>query len=284
MDPWSVGATALIAAPGLDPAQLPALMAQSGATIFAAAPGVYRKFLKGEPLELPALRHGLSAGEKLSPTIRNAWEAATGCPVHEAYGMSEISTFLSSSPERPSTGTALGHPQRGRRVAILGMDGDPVPHGAPGIIAAHRDDPGLMLGYVDAPQETEARFSGEWFLTGDMGAMNIHGEGNYLGRSDDMMNAGGYRVSPLEVEAALAGAPGVHALAVTEIEVKTDVRVIMAFYTSESPLDPAALDAFARERLAAYKCPRGYIHVPKLPTGPNGKLARRALSLLWSPE
>lgn len=284
MDPWSVGATALIPAPGTDPARLPELLRRHEATIFAAAPGVYRKFLRpGEGLDLPHLRHGLSAGEKLGPAIREMWRTATGRDVHEAYGMSECSTFLSASPSRPATGNATGRPQRGRRVAILGADGKPVPRGTPGTIAVHRSDPGLMLGYLDAPEETAARFAGDWFLTGDQGEMAEDDQITYLGRDDDMMNPGGYRVSPLEVEHALADAPGVDSLAVTEIEVKPDVRVIMAFYTAAHAIDPATLDGFARDRLAGYKLPRDYIHVPDLPTGPNGKLARKALRQYWRP-
>jgi acyl-coenzyme A synthetase/AMP-(fatty) acid ligase len=284
MDPWSIGATALIPAPGTDPARLPELLRRHEATIFAAAPGVYRKFLQpGETLDLPRLRHGLSAGEKLGPTIREIWEDATGRAVHEAYGMSECSTFISASPGHPAIGNATGRPQTGRRVAIIGANDAPVPRDTPGTIAVHRSDPGLMLGYLDAPEETKARFAADWFLTGDQGVMDTDDQITYLGRDDDMMNAGGYRVSPLEVEAALADAPGIDTLAVTEVEVKPDVRVIMAFYTAQDAIDLAQLDRFARERLAGYKRPRDYIHVPELPTGPNGKLSRKALTAYWRP-
>ncbi|MFC4671877.1 class I adenylate-forming enzyme family protein [Seohaeicola nanhaiensis] len=278
MDPWTAGATALIAEPGTDPARLPALLKRSGATIFAAAPGVYRKILKAQPqLDLPALRHGLSAGEKLSRDLHLAWEKATGGKgLYEAFGMSECSTFISSSPAHPARGDALGQPQKGRRVAILGSDG-PVPQGEEGTIAVHRDDPGLMLGYLNAPEETAARMSGDWFLTGDQGAMAVDGQITYLGRADDMMNAGGYRVSPLEVEAALAAFPGITQVGVTEVEVKADARVIAAFYTAPQPLDESALKAFAEANLARYKQPRAFIHLPELPTGANGKLLRRAL-------
>src|SRR6056297_2341668 len=111
MDPWTMGATALIPEAGTDPAQLPLLLKRHDATIFAAAPGVYRKMLTGEALSLPKLRHGLAAGEKLSDTIRHAWEDATGTAVHEAYGMSECSTFISASPDHPATPGTLGRPQ-----------------------------------------------------------------------------------------------------------------------------------------------------------------------------
>ena len=277
MDPWTVGATALIPAPEVTAEQLPLLLKRHDATIFAAAPGVYRKMLKNDgALCLPCLRHGLAAGEKLSEGIRDHWHAATGTAIHEAYGMSECSTFISGSPAHPAPPGTLGYPQTGRRVAILGPQG-PVAIGEEGTIAVHRSDPGLMLGYMGAPEATAAKFDGEWFLTGDLGAMAEDGAITYLGRADDMMNAGGYRVSPLEVEAVLATCPGVTQVAVTDIRVKEDASLIMAFYTAPAPLDPAVLDAHARARLASYKCPRGFFHVENLPTGPNGKLLRRAL-------
>ncbi|THH38723.1 long-chain fatty acid--CoA ligase [Aliishimia ponticola] len=285
MDPWSVGATALIPAPGTAPEALPGLLAKHEATLFAAAPGVYRKILKHhDKINLPYLRHGLSAGEKLSDTVRQGWQDATDTRIYEAYGMSECSTFLSACPDHPATGDALGQPQPGRHVAIVDDTGIPTPRGAPGTIAVHKDDPGLMLGYLDAPEATAARFAGDWFLTGDQGAMQSDGQISYLGRADDMMNAGGYRVSPLEVEAALAGAPGIETVAVTEIEAKQDAKIIVAFYTSASELDKTALDTFARARLAGYKLPRDYVRLTELPTGPNGKISRKALAAYWRHE
>lgn len=281
MDPWTMGATALIPAPGTDPAQLPLLMKRHDATIFAAAPGVYRKFLQpGRPLSLPRLRHGLSAGEKLSETIRAAWEAATGTQIYEAYGMSECSTFISAAPGHQAPAGTLGYPQPGRRVAILGDNG-PVPPGQEGTIAIHRSDPGLMLGYFGAPEATAEKYRGDWFVTGDQGAMAADGAITFLGRSDDMMNAGGFRVSPLEVEAVLNDHPGITQAAVTDIEVKADARVIMAFYTGPEPLDEAELRAYAAERLAGYKRPRGFYHLDALPTGANGKLLRRELRPIY---
>lgn len=277
MDPWTSGATALIPAPGTDPSDLPRLLADAGATIFAAAPGVYRKMLAGAgQLDLPDLRHGLTAGEKLSEHLRQAWQAATGKNLFEAYGMSECSTFISSCPSAPAMGGALGRPQKGRRIAIL-EGGAPVPLGIEGVIAVHQSDPGLMLGYHGNPGETAARFAGDWFLTGDRGHMDPEGQIHFAGRDDDMMNAGGFRVSPLEVEAALVTIPGLHQIGVTDVEVKADTRVIAAFYTGDARLDPAMLDAFAQERLARYKQPRAWIHLPALPVNANGKLLRSAL-------
>ncbi|NNE53131.1 MAG: acyl--CoA ligase [Sulfitobacter sp.] len=284
MDPWTLGATALIPAPGTKAEDLPELLKTHRASIFAAAPGVYRQMLKTKgPLDLPALRHGLSAGEKLPQSVREAFEAATGCAIYEAYGMSECSTFISGCPDRPARAGTLGQPQEGRRVAILGPEG-PVETGEPGTIAVHRSDPGLMLGYLDDPQGTATRFQGDWFLTGDQGVMDEAGQITYLGRADDMMNAGGFRVSPLEIESVLQTHEGVEAVGCAEVEVKEDVTVIAAFYTGPEPIHEAELADFAKARLARYKQPRIYRHLETLPTGANGKLQRRALRQLWKEQ
>ncbi len=281
MDPWTAGATALIPAAGTPSEVLGPLLATHKATIFAAAPGVYRQMLdRAELPALPNLRHGLSAGEKLPQTTLDRWRDTTGTNLFEAYGMSECSTFISASPAHPAKTGTLGQPQAGRHVAILGDDG-PVPRGTPGTIAVHRSDPGLMLEYLHAPDDTAARFDGNWFLTGDVGAMDEDGQITYLGRNDDMMNAGGYRVSPLEVEAALADAPGLTGVGATQIEVKPGVFIIVAFYTAAAPLDEDSLRAYVDTKLARYKHPRAYVHLPMLPTGANGKLVRRRLPLFW---
>lgn len=174
----------------------------------------------------------------------------------------------------------MGQPQPGRKVAILGTDG-PVQMGEEGTIAIHRSDPGLMLGYLNAPEETAARYQGDWFLTGDQGAMTADGQIRYLGRSDDMMNAGGYRVSPIEVETALAAHPGIAQAGAAAVEVKEDTYIIAAFYTGPEELNAQDLQAFASQRLARYKQPRAYVHLDALPTGANGKLLRRALPALF---
>lgn len=277
MDPWTLGATAVIPVPGTKPRNLHALLAKHDASILAAAPGVYRQLLEGaESMPLPALRHGLSAGEKLPPALAARWVTATGCPVFEAYGMSECSTFISQSPADQNVTGTLGKPQKGRRTALL-KNGEPVPLGEEGTIAVARSDPGLMLGYLNAPKETAERMSGDWFLTGDQGVMDAQGHITYMGRDDDMMNAGGYRVSPIEVERVLADCPGITAVAVTEVKVKTDTTVIAAFYTAANALDEAQLRAYVSSTLARYKQPRVFEHLPDLPMGANGKILRRVL-------
>jgi len=284
MDPWTAGATALIPAAGTASAAFPKLLAENDATIFAAAPGVYRQILRDrQTLTLPNLRHGLSAGEKLPSATRTAWNNATGTPIFEAYGMSECSTFLSGSPTKPAHGDRLGHPQTGRRIAILGLDG-PVPLGSEGTIAVHKNDCGLMKGYLNAPHEMADKMQGDWFLTGDQGIMHDDGQISYLGRNDDMMNAGGYRVSPLEVEQAFNSYPGMDAVAVTQVEVKADTHVIVAFYTGPIALDEVKINEHVSGLLARYKQPRLYIRVEALPLGANGKILRKVLRERYTQE
>lgn len=282
MDPWTLGATALIPAEGTAIEQIPLLARRHGASIIAAAPGVFRRMLRADWAALPDLRHGLAAGERLDPELRRAWQARTGTDLHEAMGMSECSTFLSGSPARPAPEGSAGYPQPGRRVAILSPEGRPLPAGEPGVLAVHRADPGLFLGYLDQPEETAARFQGEWFLTGDLAVAAAEGAISTLGRADDMMNAGGYRVAPAEVEDALAPVPGAGDVAVTELPVASGASIIAAFWTGPATAD--TMRAAAETSLARYKQPREYIRIDALPRTPTGKINRRALREVHRPE
>ena len=280
MDPWSVGATALIPAAGSTPDDMSALLQRESVSIFAAAPGVYRQMLKRDLPPLPNLRHGLSAGEKLPEMTRTRWVEQTNTPIHEAFGMSECSTFISGSPTRPAPDGALGFGQAGRHLAVLDGDGIPVPLGSAGTLAIHRSDPGLMLEYLNAPEATSAKFHGDWFLTGDSTSLSQTSAFIYEGRSDDIMNAGGYRVSPIEIEAVMAQHPGVSEAACVEVSVKADASVIGCFYIpTDAPLSDDELSRHAHALLAHYKCPRLFRAVDALPRSTNNKLSRAALRL-----
>ena len=274
MDPWTLGATALIPAEGVALEQIPLLAARHGATILAAAPGVFRRLLRADWAPIPSLRHGLAAGERLDPGLRDAWLARCGTDLHEAMGASEISTFISGSPARPAPPGTAGYPQPGRHIAVLGEDG-PLPAGQPGALAVRRDDPGLFLGYLDQPQETAERFRGTWFLTGDQALIDKAGAVTLLGRADDIMNAGGFRVAPPEIEELLSSHPQAGDVAAAELQVGPGSSIIAAFFTG--PADPEDLRALAEAGLARYKQPRAYIRVEALPRTPTGKINRRAL-------
>ncbi len=284
-DPWANGATAIVYTGEKDPALWPRLIAATEATLFAGVPGLFRQMLKygdGDGMRLPTLRHALVAGETPPAGLFEEWTARTGTQLYEALGMSEISTYISSGPEVPRKPGAVGKPQPGRRVAILSADGgeEPLPPGAEGLIAVDRRDPGLMLGYWRRPREEAEVTRGRWFAGGDLGVMDDDGYVTHTGRANDLMNALGYRVSPLEVEAVLGEHPEVAEVACAEIRVRGDVSVIGAFVVAKGPEPPDAesLKAFAGERLAAYKCPKEIRFVAALPRTANGKIKRSELA------
>ncbi len=225
MDPFARGAAAVLYNGPADPGVWPRLIARHKATIFAAVPGVYRQMLREKSCaseNFASLRHGLTAGEALPPVLREQFLKSTGKPLYEALGMSEISTYISSGPGTLVRPGSPGRPQPGRRVAILPLDvGEtPLPAKKSGLIAVHRSDPGLMLGYWNRAEAEEEVFRGEWFLGGDVAEMDEDGYFWLHGRRDDLMNAGGYRVSPAEVEGVLSHAPGVADVAVAERKVR----------------------------------------------------------------
>ena len=275
MDPWTLGATALIPAEGVAIEQLPLLAARHGATIMAGAPGIFRRMLRADWATPAGLRHGLTAGERLDPGLRAAWMARTGTDLHEAMGASELSTFISGSPDRPAPYGSAGFPQPGRTVAVLDEAGHPLPPGQSGLLAVRKGDPGLFLGYLGQPEDTAARFLGDWFITGDQAMLGADGAVTMLGRADDIMNAGGFRIAPPEIEELLSNHPGAGDLAVAEITVGASGSIIAAFWTGPARADQ--LRELAQAGLARYKQPRDYIHVEALPRTSTGKINRRAL-------
>lgn len=289
-DPWANAATALIYNGPRDPGVWARLIEAHRATIFAAVPGVYRQLLRSPELaaaDLSSLRHGVTAGEALHPAVLEEWRGRTGLELYESLGMSEVSTFISSGPTVPVRPGSPGRPQPGRSVAVLPVDGsgaaaeEPLPAGEVGLLAVHASDPGLMLGYWHRPDEEAAVRRGPWYVSGDLVSIGPDGYVDFHGRADDLMNPSGYRVSPLEVEQCLAAHPAVAEAAVTDVEVRAGVRIIVAFVVAGAGAarDSAALMTYAAERLAAYKCPREVRWVDTLPRTANGKLRRRSLHL-----
>lgn len=293
MDPWAVGATGVVYNGPRDPLVWPRAVAAVEATIVAAVPGVYRQWLaRWSPVPLPSLRHAVTAGEALAPSLHESWCAATGVGLYESLGMSEISTFVSSSPTVPTRVGSPGRAQPGRRIAVLPMaaeeGSEPLFAGEQGLLAVHRSDPGLMLGYWNRPEEEAEVLRGEWFVSSDLVHLDADGYVHHHGRADDVMNAGGYRVSPLEVEHVLEQHPAVAEVGVTDVPVREGVSVIAAFVVPVDLDEPGGADAgailaFAREHLAAYKCPREVVFVDSLPRTANGKVIRRALPSALAP-
>lgn len=285
VDPWAVGATTVLYNGPRDVTVWPKLIERHRATLFAAVPTLYRQILKYgdvKQYDLSSLRHGCTAGEALPTALLAEWQEVMQRPLYEALGMSEISTYISTGPGMAIKPGSPGKPQPGRRIAILPVDGDetPLPAGEIGLLAVHRSEASLMLGYWHRPEEEAQVYRGDWFIGGDLAALDEDGYLWHHGRNDDVMNAMGYRVSPAEVEAALAEHPMVQEVAVTELRVREDVSVIAAFIVPREGARPALadLDNFARDRLAAYKCPREWRFVASFPRTANGKVQRKKLA------
>lgn len=287
-DPWANGATAVVYTGVKTPEVWPSLISSHDISIFAAVPGVFRQILKyadAEAIRTVRLRHGLCAGETLPQSIANEWRERTGTILYEALGQSELSTYISSSPSVPLKPGRIGKPQPGRSVVILPEEGgdEPLAHSEAGLIAVHRSDPGLMLGYLKRPAEEAGMFRGEWFVGGDAGMMDEENYIAHLGRRNELMNAGGFRVSPLEVEEQLSQHPSVAEAAVAEVTIREGVSIIAAFIVLNdgAAADRTALEPFAKSRLATYKQPKDYIFVDTLPRTANGKLKRSELRRLF---
>ena len=288
-DPWANGATAIVYTGPRAPDVWPRLIGAAEATIFAAVPGLVRQIVKyGEAARLaalPSLRHALIAGETPPEGLFEGWRGASGTELYEALGMSEISTYVSSSPTVPRRPGTVGRVQAGRRVVILAEAGgtEPLPPGEAGLLAVHRSDPGLMLGYWQRPVEEAEVMRGDWFAGGDLASMDDDGYVTHFGRANDLMNAMGYRVSPLEVEAVLAGHPAVAEAACAEIAAGPGIRIVAAFVVPRdgARCEPDDVGAHAAAHLAAYKRPRAVRIVPELPRTSNGKVQRSRLQALW---
>lgn len=285
VDPLSAGGSVVLYNGHPDPAVWPRLIEEHRATIFAAVPGVYRQILKyGAPenADLSSLRHGLSAGAALAPSLLADWRARTGKDIFEAFGMSECSTFISSGPTTPVHPGSPGRPQPGRVVAALPQEGGetPLPPGETGVLAVRRDDPGLMLGYWNRPDEERETFRGDWFVAGDLVAFDADGYMHHHGRADEVMNAGGFRVSPAEVEKCLLAFDHVAEAAAAERPGRDAETTIIKAYVvmrDNAPQDEAAILAHCQEHLAAYKRPRVVVFLDALPRNANGKLNRALL-------
>lgn len=264
----------------------PELIEKEKITLFAAVPSVYRRMIKYSHLEnrnLSYLRHVLTAGESLSPELRELWTAKTGKEIYEALGMSEISTYISSGPSVPVKTGSAGKVQKGRNIRIIPVESGitEVNPKETGFIAVHRSDRGLMLGYWKNPSEEEKCFREDWFVTGDLAFRDEEGYIFYRGRADDTMNSFGYRVSPLEIENAVLDLPFVAEAGVRELK-KGDIFVIAAYIVLKNHDDGSRETAdrilmHCKNKLAYYKIPKEIFFRESLPHGRTGKLLRREL-------
>lgn len=285
LDPLSAGATAILADHSDDPAIWTGLITRHGITAFAAAPAVYRRLIKyGDirSLKGSSLIRGLSAGEPLSTHLADTWTNQTRTPVYESLGMSEVSTYISSSSSTPPIEGAAGTVQPGRRVTILADDGtdNELPLGQEGLLAVHRSDPGLMLGYWCDEALSRSTCHGEWFVGGDRAVMTEDQHIFWKGRHDDLLNISGIRISPVEIENVLSQFAEIADCAVAETVNHDNTSILTAFCVpkSDGQFYEEACRQFVADKLSRYKQPRKYVLCNALPRTANGKIMRGKLT------
>ena len=229
------------------------------------------------------LRSVASGGETLGAELLDWGRQTLGVTINEFYGQTECNMIVSNCaallPVRPGV---MGVAAPGHRVAILDDFGRPLPPNTPGQIGVQRPDPVMFLEYWRNPQATQAKFIGDWLLTGDMGVMDEAGYIRFVGRNDDVINSAGYRMGPGEIEDCLLGHPAVRMVAVIGVPDALRNEAVKAYivlapdYVASDEL-AAAIQAYVKTQLAAHEYPRHIAFVDELPLTTTGKIVRRAL-------
>jgi long-chain acyl-CoA synthetase len=225
-----------------------------------------------------------SGGAAIAPSTANAFLAATGMPVHNAYGLTETTSPMTAtprgadSPVDPASGAfSVGVPVNNTIVRILDEEGVPVPLGEIGEICAQ--GPQVVLGYWGKPEETRHALPERVLHSGDVGFMTPEGWVFIVDRKKDMINASGYKVWPREVEDVLYEHPAVREAAVVGVADEYRGETVKAFVSFKPGLSATEdeLIAHCKERMAAYKYPRSVDVVDELPKTVTGKILRREL-------
>ena len=238
-----------------------------------------------QPLEKYALdlRTIGSAGESLGRETYEWAKRTLGLTVNEFYGQTECNFVLSSAANLGVTKAgSIGRAVPGHRVAILDAAGAPLPPGSIGQIAIHKSSPSMFLGYWQNDEATEAKFSGDWMLTGDQGRQDENGYVAFFGRDDDVITSSGYRIGPGEIEDCLVGHPAVQLAAVIGKPDPLRTEIVKAYVVLAPGYRPGeALAAEIRDwvkiRLSMHEYPREVEFIDALPLTTTGKVIRRLL-------
>jgi acetyl-CoA synthetase len=238
-----------------------------------------------------ALRAIMSAGESVGGTLFDWCRDAFGVIVNEMYGQTETNYIVGNSALRwPARPGSIGRPYPGHRVAVLGDDGQELPPGEIGEIVVNRfdrhgdRDPVFFLGYWRNEEATRAKFSGDWWHTGDLASVDADGYLHYAGRADDMFKSAGYRIGPSEIENCLVRHPAVANVAVVpkpDAERGSLVKAYVVLAPGHAAGDGliAELQEHVRGKLAPYEYPKEIEFIDELPMTTTGKVQRRVLRL-----
>lgn len=262
-----------------DPAATPGLLRAQGVTHLYAVPTVYIQLLNAglTPARLPDVRYCFSAAATMPVEVARRWREAFGLAVHEGYGLTETSPFAAYNHEFVHRPGSIGTPIENVEMRVVGPDDVEVAHGEWGEICIR--GPNVMLGYFNRPAETAEALRGGWFHSGDVGYRDEDGFYYLVDRVKDMINCAGFKVWPREVEEVLYTHPAVKECAVVGLADPVKGETVAAFVVLQDGALVAAaeVEAFCRERMAAYKVPRRIEMVDAVPRSPTGKILKRVL-------
>jgi acetyl-CoA synthetase len=229
------------------------------------------------------LRSVASGGETLGDELIGWGQRTFGVTINEFYGQTECNLVLSSCTALFGRRDGfIGKAVPGHVLAIVDRDGNVLPPNTQGQIAVQRPDPVMFLRYWNNPAATDAKYIGDWLITGDLGLMDEEGFIRFLGRDDDVITSAGYRIGPGPIEDCLLGHPAVRVAAVIGVPDSERTEVVKAFVVLNDAYVPSdaligALQQHVRTRLAAHEYPRLIEFIDALPMTPTGKIIRRQL-------
>jgi acyl-CoA synthetase (AMP-forming)/AMP-acid ligase II len=276
-------------APGFDALRFFGWLEAAKPTWYTAVPTMHQAILARAPrnreiVERAGLRLIRSSSASLPPQVMVALGETFGCPVIESYGMTEAAHQMASNPLPPraqkpgSVGVAAGPEMR----VAHEVEDRLLPADATGEVVI--SGPNVTPGYEANPEANRKSFfeaeGRRWFRTGDQGAFDAEGYLNLTGRLKEIINRGGEKVSPLEVDAVLMDHPAVAQVvtfALPHAKLGEEVAAAVVLREGESATDQE-IRAFAAGRLADFKVPRKVVILPEIPKGATGKLQRIGLA------
>lgn len=249
-----------------------------GVTWYSAVPTIHQVLLgRADQDQAPSasgLRFIRSCSSALAPATMAQLEGRFGAPVLEAYGMTEASHQMTSNP-LPPAGRKPGSVGQGTQVDIGIMDeaGSLLPAGTSGEVVIR--GPNVTAGYRSNPEANAASFTKGWFRTGDRGVLDDKGYLTLIGRIKELINRGGEKISPLEVDAILLTHPAVAEVASFGVPDAKYGEEVQAAVVLKGEATAEEILAHCHERLAAFKVPKMLHILPELPRTATGKVQRR---------
>lgn len=284
--PLSVGATTILEPRRPTPQVVAERVAADRPTLFFGVPTFFAGMLAADlPADsLTGVRLATSAGEALPAALQERWTRRFGVPILDGLGSTEaLHIFVSNTPDDIAPGTS-GRPVPGYDCEIRDDEGNPVPVGTPGSLFVRGES--IATGYWCRTATTRSVFQGEWLATGDTYVKDEEGRYTCLGRSNDMIKAGGIWVSPGEVETRLLQHEDVVEAAVVGLPDAEGLDKPAACVVLRPGAGTTAeeLITFCRDGLAHFKAPRSVHIVEALPRTATGKLQRFRVRQLMQPQ